>query len=530
MSEETQQPVTDNKINWLLFPIMNLYYIFINFLNGVYFVFLKLPKIIYEIIVYNFNKIFRPNSPIKGAENIVGEDKPTGVVSASVPVTKKQKTFKYSAKKLAKLEKEKEQLLKELQDPNTQRSKEPLTFVYVAKNSEGKIVSDTMSGFSKVDINAFLVSEGYEVYDIKTSEAINFVRGKSTLFQTKFNVKDLIFWLTQLSTYLKAGITLSEAVKILSKQIGKKSKAKQKALMALSYELSIGQSFSTAMEKQGNMFPSLLINMVKAAEATGTLIDTLDDMAEYYTETDKTRKQMVSAMTYPAIITFFALGVSVFIMVYVIPKFVTIYESSNIEIPTITKVVIAISNFLTKNGLLLLLVLVLLGFGVYMAYKHIKSVRLSIQTVLMKLPIMGNIIIYNELTIFTKTFASLLKNNVFITNSMEILSKITNNEIYKGIMNSTINNIVKGNKISDSFKDQWAIPEVAYYMIVTGESTGELAEMMQKVSEYYQEMHRNIVNNLKAFIEPIMIALLAVIVGGIILAVVIPMFGMYNAI
>ena len=312
--------------------------------------------------------------------------------------------------------------------------------------------------------------------------------------------------------------------------MGKKSKSKQKALMALSYELSVGQAFSTAMEKQGTMFPSLLINMVKAAEATGTLIDTLDDMASYYTETDKTRKQMVSAMTYPGIVTLFALGVSTFIIVYVIPKFVVIYESSNIEIPALTQFIINLSKFLTDNGLLVLLGVIIFITILVLLYKKIKKFRFAIQKFLMHLPIVGNIIIYNELTIFTKTFASLLKNNVFITNSMEILSKITNNEIYKNIMNDTINNIVKGNKISDSFKDQWAVPDVAYYMIVTGESTGELAEMTQKVSEYYQEMHRSIVNNLKAFIEPIMIALLAIIVGGIILAVVIPMFGMYNSI
>ena len=129
-----------------------------------------------------------------------------------------------------------------------------------------------------------------------------------------------------------------------------------------------------------------------------------------------------------------------------------------------------------------------------------------------------------------KTFASLLRNNVFITDSMDILSKITNNEIYKSILYKTIQNIVKGDKISDAFKDHWAIPDVAYYMIVTGESTGELAEMMQKVSDYYQGLHKNMINSLKAFIEPIMIAFLAVVVGGIIIAVIIPMFNLYGTI
>ena len=126
--------------------------------------------------------------------------------------------------------------------------------------------------------------------------------------------------------------------------------------------------------------------------------------------------------------------------------------------------------------------------------------------------------------------ASLLKNNVFITDTIEILTKITSNEIYKEIMYKTINNIAAGEKISESFKDNWAVPEVAYYMIVTGESTGELAEMMGKVSTYYQEEHRNVINALKSLIEPIMIVFLAVVVGGTVLAVIVPMFSLYGQI
>lgn len=507
------------KINWLLFPIQNIYYIFLNFINGFIYVFFRLPKIIFDLISFRLDKTYRNFTGNKNTLSINDKEE-----------IAKQKTYKYNAKTLAKLDKEREELLRDLQDPNLVRSKEPVTYFYKARNSEGKIITDTISGFSKVDVNAFLVNEGYEVFYIKTSSAVKFLFGESSLFKPRLSVKDLIFWLTQLSTYLKAGITLSEAVKILAKQMGKKNRKKLKALQSLSYELSIGESFSTAMEKQGKMFPSLLINMIKAAEATGTLIETLDDMANYYTEMDKTKKQMISAMTYPTIISIFALAVVVFIIVFVIPQFVGIYESSNIKIPAITQFIINLSSFLKQNGIFLGLGLIGVLLLIIILYRNIRSFRFVLQSIAMHIPVIGNIIIYNEITIFTKTFASLLKNNVFITNSMEILSKITNNEIYKAIMTNTINNIVKGNKISDSFKNQWAVPDVAYYMIVTGESTGELAEMMQKVSEYYQEMHRNMVNNLKNFIEPIMISSLAFIVGGILLAVVVPMFQMYNAI
>jgi type IV pilus assembly protein PilC len=119
------------------------------------------------------------------------------------------------------------------------------------------------------------------------------------------------------------------------------------------------------------------------------------------------------------------------------------------------------------------------------------------QTAAMKLPVFGNLIIYKEMMIFTKTFSSLLKNNVFITESMDILSKITSNEIYREIMANTINYIGRGEKISASFRDHWAVPDVAYYMMVTGESTGELAEMMGKVSDYYAEQHPMILNKNK---------------------------------
>ena len=146
------------------------------------------------------------------------------------------------------------------------------------------------------------------------------------------------------------------------------------------------------------------------------------------------------------------------------------------------------------------------------------------------MPIFGNVIIYNEVTMFTKTFASLLSHNVFITDSMEILNKITDNEIYKMLILDTITNLAKGEKISLAFKDHWAFPVPAYEMITTGERTGQLAEMMSKVSAYYQELHRNAVTRIKTFIEPALILFLTFTVGGIVLSIVIPMFSYYSAI
>ncbi len=444
---------------------------------------------------------------------------------------KKVKAKRVDNKKLsARLELEKQQLMSELDESENVRSEKLITFRYTARNPEGKKETGIFPAYSKSEVYNYLEGENYNVYKIETSKFIEFMYGNKQFLTKKMSTKDLIFWLTQLSTYLKSGITLTESMKILSKQMGKKDINKRKTFDSIIYNLTLGESFSSALEKQNDTFPPLLINMIKAAEATGELEETLDDMVDYYTETEQTRKQMISALAYPSAIVIIAVAVVTFMLLYIVPQFQSIYDSAGVEINGFTAFVLASSEFLKKNIFIILLIIMVIAFTIGMMYKKIKAFREVMQVVLMKMPIIGKVIIYKELTIFTKTFSSLLKNNVFITESMDILSKITNNEIYKTIMINTISNIARGDKISDSFKDHWAIPDVAYFMIVTGESTGELAEMMSKVSIYYQEEHRSLINTMKSFIEPAIIVLLAAIVGSVILAIIVPMFSLYSEI
>lgn len=499
--------------NILLVILSYIVTLFYDLLYGLKFVTFDILKFLFDAASGKVNLAYNKS------KNLVDEEK-------------KESAFVQLWNKLPYVKKQREkdeQLRIQFQNTldNEARLNEPTVFKFRVKNSKGRYETGTIISTSKRDVNAFLMNEGYTVYSVETSKMISFLYGSSSILSTHITNRDLIFWLTQLSTYLRAGITLVDGVRILSNQLGK-NKGKKHIFDAITYELVMGNSFSGALEKLGGTFPALVINMVKAAEATGELEETLDDLANYYTEVDKTRKQMVSAATYPAVITTFATGVIVFILLYVIPKFVTIYDSANVEINGLTATIINVSNFLREYWIVILLVVVISLLTIFVLYKRIKEFRRVVQVFLMHIPVVKDIIIFNELTIFTKTFASLLKNNVFITDSIDILSRVTRNEIYKEIMYNTINNIASGDKISEAFKNHWAIPDVAYFMIVTGESTGELATMMQKVSEYYQEMHRNIVNNLKSFIEPIMITSLAVIVGIIILAVIVPMFDLYG--
>ena len=421
-------------------------------------------------------------------------------------------------------------LLLDFEGTDAEKSAKKVMYKYVAKNEEGKVIIGYFPAFSKVEVHSFLLSEGSEVYSIETNKWIQALHGSgSAANKYKIKTSDLIFFTTQLSTYVKAGIPLVDSLKILSRQF--KNKNYVRIFRAMIYDLTMGDNFSDAMAKQGDAFPRLLINMVKASEMTGELPESLDDMAEYFEETDKTRKQMVTAMVYPAMILFVATAAVIFIMVYVVPQFVGIYASiDGATLPGITVFVMNLSAFLQKNYMWLILGFV--GFIVIFMYlyRNVKSFKTFVQWMLMHTPVIKNVIIYNEVTMFTKTFASLSAHNVFITDSMEILNKITGNEIYKMLILDTITNLAKGDKISLAFKDHWAFPIPAYEMITTGERTGQLPEMMSKVSTYYQEMHRNAVSRIKTFIEPVLIIFLTVVVGGIVLSIVIPMFSVYQAI
>lgn len=436
------------------------------------------------------------------------------------------KKLTFNKKEVLELEAKKAVLDEQFKDKknNASRFEKPLVFNYIAKNAKGEMEKGSIEALSRVDVHSFLLAEGYEVYEITAAKASFDLFGSGN-YRIKKN--RLIFYLSQLSAYLKSGIALAEAVKILEEQA--KNKHEKKLWKAVYYDLSMGDVLSLAMEKRKDSFPKLLINMIKTAEMTGNLPETLDDMVDYYTESENTKRQMKSAMLYPAVITVFAIIVVTFILMWVVPQFVDIYADLGSDIPAITKFVIKISDFL-KNYLIyiLLAIIVLILIYLYM-FKNIKAFRKTMQEFMMHLPVFGKIIIYNEVTIFTKTFANLINHNVFITDSIDVLSKITDNEIYKKLIFDTAKNLTKGDTISKAFKDHWAFPNIAYQMLLTGEKTGRLGPMMEKVSEYFQEQHRNIINQMKTLIEPVLIVTLAVVVGGILLAVIIPMYSMYDA-
>lgn len=409
--------------------------------------------------------------------------------------------------------------------PGQQRERMPLKgFKYTIINGVGKKENGTINTESIEDARSFLTQLGYQILSLEERSAMDI----DINIGNKIGAADLSFCLTQLSTYIKAGIPLVDSVKILAKQSSKA--ILKKNFYQIVYELLRGQSFSEALLAQGNVFPKLLINMVKTAEMTGDLPSILDDMAEYYTSMDNTRKQMKSAMTYPVVVLSLAFAVLIFMLTYLVPQFSSMFQDNGASLPPLTQAILNISEFI-KSYYLYLILGIGVGVGAFMyCYKSIKSFRTVVQTIMMHIPVFGKIIIYNEISNFTKTFASLINHGVFITDSMEILSKVTSNEVYIRIINKTLVNLGKGDSISSAFRGEWAIPVVAYEMIVTGESTGQLGAMMEKVATHFQGLHKNIIDQMKSLIEPLLIVFLAGVVGVILISIVQPMFAIYQTV
>ena len=505
--------------------------------NGFIYIFVTLPITIKDVLVIKPGNVNLPQQDLAEAvtrgeyasESYLGKDQNKDLIQiVSEKIQNIYESIPFVKKKKEEYEATLRPIVIDENGIDGVKSAEKVLYHYVARDKNGRLVKAFFPAYSKLDVYSYLTDEKMTVYEIEANKNSGFLNSNFSLFQTKFATKDLIFWLTQLSTYIKTGIPLTDGVRVLADQ-DKRRKYKS-IYKSLIFELTTGQTFSEALKRQGNAFPPLLINMVKSSEMIGEVEKTLDDMAAYYQEQQDTKRAIIGAMAYPSVVMVFAIGIVIFMLTYIVPKFVEVYESMNAPINAITQICLDLSDFLKNNYLIIIGVVLGVVVLFFYLYKRVKAFRIGVQRLLMHLPVIGKLIVAKELNLFARTFASLQKNNVLLTDSIDILAKITNNEIYRDLMLRTINNLIKGNKMSDTFSNHWAIPEIASFMIQTGESTGELAEMLDKVADYYQKEQKNTVGSIKTFIEPIMIVSLAVVVGFILVAILVPMFDVYSTV
>jgi type IV pilus assembly protein PilC len=329
----------------------------------------------------------------------------------------------------------------------------------------------------------------------------------------------------QLATLYKAGIPLVEAVRILGEQA--ESKVFAKVLKEMAETMKSGTQLSDAAGKYPTIFPMIFNNMVHAGEISGNLDEMLNRLAVFYEKEYYTREKVKSAMVYPTIMSIVTVIVIVILMTFVVPRFVTNFQSMGLTLPLPTRIVIAISDWMKQFWYLGLIGLVAPVLVLKTAAKSAKG-RYTLDYIRLKLPVFGVLWHKQSLARFSRTFCSLFAAAIPMLQMLTIVSTVVGNEVIARLIRDSREGVRGGQSIAAPFRDKWMFPPMLVQMLAVGERTGALDSMLEKVADFYEADVDSMADRLKAMLEPIMILILAAIVGLIVLAVMLPSFQMIN--
>lgn len=373
------------------------------------------------------------------------------------------------------------------------------------------------------DAVAKLREEGIRVIDIR--EIPTTALQKDIVIGNPVKRDQFIMFLRQFSTLMRAGVTIVDSIHILSQQV--ESKALRKALSEIAEELRKGNSLSDSLAKYPKIFEPLTINLVKAGEMSGNIDDSLESLATHYDKAYQTRQKVVSAMSYPVVVGVLAIGVVIFLLSSIVPMFADMFAGFGGELPMITQIVMGASDFVQGYWYLLLLGGVGIAAVIWLMRKNPQG-NMILDTLLLKIPIFGKILQKSALARLTRTLSSLFSSSVPILQCLTMTEKVVGNAVMSKVILSSRDSLERGGSLTEPMRKHWAFPPLIPHMISIGEQTGSLDHMLSKVAEFYEKEVEAETDRLKALIEPLMIVLLAALVGTIVLAIMMPMFEMFQ--
>lgn len=367
-----------------------------------------------------------------------------------------------------------------------------------------------------------LKKQGIRVTDLKEQQET--VMTKEIHIGKPFKRPQFIMFLRQFSTLLRAGVTIVESIQILSYQV--ESKPFRTILVTVGDDLRSGGTLSDALQKHPKAFEPLVINMIRAGELSGTVDDSLDRLAEHYEKSHMTKQKVVSALSYPIIVGIVAIGVVLFLLTFIVPMFVGLFESVGGELPWLTQFVLRASNFMVAYWYIVLLIGAAIVIGIIML-KSNKEGKYLLDTFIMRLPIFGDIVKKSALSTLTRTLSSLFSSSVPILQALSMTEKVVENEVISRVIAQSRRSLEAGGSLTEPMTNHWAFPPLIPHMIAIGEQTGSLDSMLSKVADFYEKEVEASTDRLKALIEPVMIILLAGFVGTIVLSILLPMFTIF---
>lgn len=395
---------------------------------------------------------------------------------------------------------------------------------YVGRTKAGEIKKGKIDAASKKEAIAKLRGLGINPREVYESSSI--FDKELKMGWAKVKNQDFVIYCRQFATLIRAGVSIVDSTNILSRQT--KSKPLKKALEMVEEDIRTGISFSDATKKHPKVFPELFTNMIASAEVSGNMDITLDKLATTFEKQYNLKKKIQSTMTYPLILLLLTIAVAIFMMIVIVPTFVESFESMGAELPTLTVITIKISGMLQKYWWIVLILLVVTIMLLYYLYKNNKKFNYIANYVLLKTPIFGPLLQKTVIARMVSTLSSLFSSAVPILQSLTIVEKVVGNPVVSKVVKELRDSLEKGNTLSEPLEKSWLFPPLVTSMVSIGESTGSLDYMLEKVAEFYEaEVDRN-VDTLKSLIEPVMILFLAIIVGGIVAAIFLPMFSLYE--
>ena len=345
--------------------------------------------------------------------------------------------------------------------------------------------------------------------------------------KNKVPLNVLVFFTRQLSTMFSAGLTIERALYFLSTE--EKNKKFKKILLKIADDVKKGLLLSNALERHPGTFSSLYISLVKAGEVSGKLSETLEELSIYLEKIEDTQRKVKSAMYYPVFIIVFLFVVITVMFTFLIPKFKDVYDQLGSELPYYTVLFVNMSVWFQDNFFNVMVMLFLSLISIWI-FTLTDTGRLIRDRIFLNIPIFGSIIRQNILSKFCKTFGILISSGVSVMDAMELVIKVVNNRVYEIAIKDATKNIENGVSISDSLKDTGVFPPIMIQLFSTGEETGEIDNLSLKASEFYTKQVNASVDRLTSLIEPLLIILVGLVIGGVIIVTYLPIFQVGSAI
>ncbi|MFS2159894.1 type II secretion system F family protein [Pseudomonas sp. Pseusp122] len=403
-------------------------------------------------------------------------------------------------------------------------SKEVKVSVYTweGKDRKGATVTGELSGHNIPLIKAQLRKQGINPLKVRKKPVSLFSKGK------KIKPLDIAFFARQMATMMKAGVPLLQSFDIIGE--GAENPNMRKMVDDIKQHVASGNSFASALRSKPEYFDDLFCNLVDAGEQSGALESLLDRVATYKEKTEALKAKIKKAMTYPIAVMVVAFIVTGILLIKVVPQFQTVFASFGAELPAFTLMVVGLSQYVQDYWLMILIALVGAFFLFKRAYKQSEAFRDWLDRNLLKVPVIGPLIYKSSVARYARTLATTFAAGVPLVEALDSVAGATGNVIFRNAVHKVKQDVSTGMQLNFSMRSVGVFPSLAIQMTAIGEESGALDSMLDKVATYYEDEVDNMVDSLTSLMEPMIMAVLGVIVGGLVIAMYLPIFKLGNVV